>query len=320
MHRPTRIVLAFAAAGALALAPALATAANVWSWRTEDGSVAFTDDPKKIPARYKGEARRQQTGELGGYAALTRTDTGASARHAARLERRLARLRALNAAHGREHAAAYPTARPTDPYIGFHGAPLLRTIGPPQAGTPGDGDVDGGTDPVIDPGTEVFRGAVEGYVVDADGNLVREDAIAGGEPWPTNPDGTLVQESGPFGAESRPTTATGSPASEVRRFGEPRVVTPGDPGEADAAGTGRTRQSRTRATDEFVPTVNFAADPTSRHPVVVEKLRVRDRDTFTTRHVTVVRQGDRVLGVIKPRAKSAPPYWADEEDLEGAWR
>ena len=45
----------------------------------------------------------------------------------------------------------------------------------------------------------------------------------------------------------------------------------------------------------------IAADPSSNEPVVVEHHRVRPEGTITTRTVTVVRQGDRVLSVIKPR-------------------
>ena len=48
---------------------------------------------------------------------------------------------------------------------------------------------------------------------------------------------------------------------------------------------------------------------------LVEELRVRDPNSIATRHVTVVRQGDRVLSVIKPAspAQSASP--PSESDL-----
>ena len=44
-----------AAFGAALAAPAVAD--PVYSWRTEDGGYAFTDDPKGIPARYRDQAQ-----------------------------------------------------------------------------------------------------------------------------------------------------------------------------------------------------------------------------------------------------------------------
>jgi hypothetical protein len=76
------------------------------------------------------------------------------------------------------------------------------------------------------------------------------------------------------------------------------------------------RTSRTRTVDEPLPQIAFAVDPADPAPVVVERRRVLDEDTGVTRHVTVVEQGDRVLGVIKPRVHAGPPYRGLEEDLE----
>jgi len=50
-------------------APAFAGA--VYSWQTEDGTYAFTDDPKRIPARYKDAAVKKTMGKLSNYPYLT---------------------------------------------------------------------------------------------------------------------------------------------------------------------------------------------------------------------------------------------------------
>ncbi len=51
-------------------------------------------------------------------------------------------------------------------------------------------------------------------------------------------------------------------------------------------------------------------------PVVVETVRLRDRDSRSTRHDTIVRQGDRILSIVKPAAHAGPPYRGDEQALE----
>jgi len=87
-------------AGAAALLAALAAPAAadpVYSWRTEDGGYAFTDDPKGIPARYRAQAKLRETARLGDYARFTPSDDKAADRYAEQLTRRLAYLRAANA-------------------------------------------------------------------------------------------------------------------------------------------------------------------------------------------------------------------------------
>jgi len=61
------------------------------------------------------------------------------------------------------------------------------------------------------------------------------------------------------------------------------------------------RRSGLVTPDMVIPALNLTADPNSDEPVVVEHLRVRPDGAITTRTVTVVRQGDRVLSVISPR-------------------
>lgn len=63
-----------AAAGfALALAP-LPAAADYWRYETETGSVAFTDDPKGIPAKYQASAKAVKEESLFDYSRLSVVD------------------------------------------------------------------------------------------------------------------------------------------------------------------------------------------------------------------------------------------------------
>ncbi|MFO0687530.1 MAG: DUF4124 domain-containing protein [Myxococcota bacterium] len=59
-----------------------AFAGNVYSWVTEDGTYAFTDDPKRIPAKHKAEAKARPMGDLERYGRYTvdRTDKSYSDR------------------------------------------------------------------------------------------------------------------------------------------------------------------------------------------------------------------------------------------------
>jgi len=89
----------FRLAGAAALVAALAApaaAGPVYSWRTDDGGYAFTDDPKGIPARYRDQAQVRETGRLQEYKRYTPADDTASERYAEQLTRRLEHLRAVN--------------------------------------------------------------------------------------------------------------------------------------------------------------------------------------------------------------------------------
>lgn len=61
------------------------------------------------------------------------------------------------------------------------------------------------------------------------------------------------------------------------------------------------RRSGLVTPDTVIPSLQLAPDPNSDEPVVVEHHRVRPDGAITTRTVTVVRQGDRVLSVIAPR-------------------
>jgi hypothetical protein len=56
---------------------------------------------------------------------------------------------------------------------------------------------------------------------------------------------------------------------------------------------------------------------TSSEPVVVEQRRVRDRNNTTTTHLTVVRQGDEILSVVRPESAHDRADWASERDFVG---
>jgi hypothetical protein len=88
-------------AGVALVAAALAAPAAaepVYEWRTEDGGYAFSDDLKAVPARYRDQVKVRETRGLTDYKRFTPADDGATERYAEQLSRRLAYLRAVNAA------------------------------------------------------------------------------------------------------------------------------------------------------------------------------------------------------------------------------
>ena len=86
-----------AAIAAVALIFALpALAGEIYSWRTEDGAYAFTDDAKAIPPRYRDQVETRATARLSDYPRLTATDARASDAYSRQLAERLIRLRSLN--------------------------------------------------------------------------------------------------------------------------------------------------------------------------------------------------------------------------------
>lgn len=84
------------AALVLALGLSGTAAAEIYSWRTEDGAYAFTDDAKAIPARYQDQAQVRGSSNLGSYKRFTPKDDAASKSYEDRLAERLERLRAFN--------------------------------------------------------------------------------------------------------------------------------------------------------------------------------------------------------------------------------
>jgi hypothetical protein len=122
--------------------PALA---ETYSWRTEDGVYAYTDDPQHIPARYVEQARLVPLRSLRSYERFTPQDPVASNHYANRLSDRLAYLRVLNA------APEVPVAARAGARAAGQGAISFSTGGPndPRLELPvGDG---GAAPIVVDP-------------------------------------------------------------------------------------------------------------------------------------------------------------------------
>lgn len=102
-------------------------AKTLYSWRGEDGSYAFTDDPEKIPPRYRSQVTRRTLSGLGDYARFTPQDGAAAREYAERLEKRLESLRAFNASSGaRGRGPAAPTPRMISLRTGGDQSPSLE--------------------------------------------------------------------------------------------------------------------------------------------------------------------------------------------------
>jgi hypothetical protein len=80
-----------------------ALAGEIYSWRTEDGGYAFTDDPKAIPARYVKQSATRKAANLSDYPRLTAPAAGSTEAYSEQLDARLEHLRRLN----RDLDAAY---------------------------------------------------------------------------------------------------------------------------------------------------------------------------------------------------------------------
>jgi len=104
-------------------------AGNVYSWVTEDGTYAFTDDPKRIPAMHRDEAVSRPMGDLKRYARYTVDRTGKT--YTDRLRERQADLR--------ERAMAQQSVVATSPAPTAAGASSSLVYGVPfiGGGSPG---------------------------------------------------------------------------------------------------------------------------------------------------------------------------------------
>ena len=68
-----------------------AFAGNVYSWVTEDGTYAFTDDSKRIPAKHRADVKKRPMGKLTRYERFTEVSSESNQLYADRIrERRLA--------------------------------------------------------------------------------------------------------------------------------------------------------------------------------------------------------------------------------------
>jgi Domain of unknown function (DUF4124) len=164
-----------------------AFAGSVYRWTGDDGSVAFSDDAKRIPSQYRASAKIVRTGDLGSYGRYTPAETrAASQERSLQLRERIERLRELN-----ETPAYAPAA-------------------------------------------------------------------------------TRIRET-----------------STILHLNNRSSIT--------------------------IPNDRSGND----EPVVVEQRRVRDRNNISTTHVTVVRQGDEILSVVRPESAHDRANWGSERELLG---
>jgi hypothetical protein len=91
MNDPVLVAVVVAIAGLAVAAPALA--GTVYSWTTEDGTKAFTDQAKRIPAKYKPQAKQSVLGTLTGYPRFTESQVQYESNYRKRLNARLQALR-----------------------------------------------------------------------------------------------------------------------------------------------------------------------------------------------------------------------------------
>jgi hypothetical protein len=164
-----------------------AAAGSFYKYETADGGIAFTDDAKRIPARYRDDAEAIERDGFGDFDRYTHVGAPSEADHAGRTEARVGHLRDFNA----------------------------RTLSP--------------------------------------------DAV--GAPAPTPTRGLTVRSS--------------DDGQDVEAF----------------------------------------MNPTGDEPVIVETVRSRPDGSPVTRHITIVRQGDRVLSVIAPQERHSTPRALDERTL-----
>jgi len=75
-----------------------AFAGNVYSWVTEDGTYEFTDDSKRIPAKYRSEAKKRPMGKLTRYERFTAVSSEKGKPYPDRLRERQTAFREMTAA------------------------------------------------------------------------------------------------------------------------------------------------------------------------------------------------------------------------------
>ncbi len=103
--------------GATALAFALgatASAGTLYSWKTEDGTFAYSNDKKRIPAKYKGEAKTSKLGKMQNYERFT---PGPKVDDKAYTDRIHERLQVLRADDGQALSAGDEARGATDAFV-----------------------------------------------------------------------------------------------------------------------------------------------------------------------------------------------------------
>lgn len=83
-----------------------AVSGEIYSWNTGDGNVAFTDNPKNIPARYRDQVQVRRSEGIENYARFTAEDSAKTERYSDQLAKRLEYLRRANEVREAAPAAA----------------------------------------------------------------------------------------------------------------------------------------------------------------------------------------------------------------------
>jgi hypothetical protein len=71
-------------------------AGEIYSWETADGNVAFTDNAKNIPARYRDQVQVRKSEGIKDYARYTSDDSAEAESYSDQLAKRVEYLRWLN--------------------------------------------------------------------------------------------------------------------------------------------------------------------------------------------------------------------------------
>jgi hypothetical protein len=91
-QNPMLMLIVVGLVGAAFAAPV--AAGTAYQWTTDEGTVAFTDDPKRIPGKYKDAATKRDLGKLKTYPRFTVSQKTSEAAYPERVDARLGALRA----------------------------------------------------------------------------------------------------------------------------------------------------------------------------------------------------------------------------------
>jgi len=160
-----------------------AVAGEIYSWQTENGEVAFTDNPKKIPARYRSQAQKRTSERIEDYARFSSGQSETTNRYAEQLAARVDALRRFNSV--RDVADVAPEAvngvasinvRGID--LRIPGAEIDAPIIVENVRVMGDGQITSRHDSVVRQGGRtlaIVRGRQEGEVGGASSILDEQD-------------------------------------------------------------------------------------------------------------------------------------------------
>ena len=93
----SRLLTCSVAAGLLLALAGVAEAKVVYRWNTDDGVYAFTDDPKRIPEKYRSEAKASPMRSLKGCRNYTPAQRSGTQAHLRQMQKAAKDLSQLNA-------------------------------------------------------------------------------------------------------------------------------------------------------------------------------------------------------------------------------